>query len=886
MLDVKVFKEIQGSHKFHTCILTTYAFDLYFFESSILKLLRSKGITNILVLVDGGVLDEVLEKSICYASKLSYQYSLYSIVNKGSFHSKICLLFGDNTAQVIMGSGNLTSFGQGKNHETFISFYADNEGSKQLPTILSVWDYALSLLQDYNGILNDQLDWARKYCSLISKKDRIVVADQFYPVGDDIEAVFLSNTTGWLFSKILNYIPRRSIETITIVAPYYDDNGFFLQNLSKEYPKADINVFVQSNNRSALPLNIGANPRISFYDWDFTKRSKDDPTQKKLEKFLHAKIIHFASNTHEFLLIGSANPTNRAFGNKSNEALNDEASLLLKRKGNSYLKELGIVGRKKVTNLKKFAPETLGDNEDKKEVPSLIYNLKSIDVVDNQILMTVNEQRKQVREKLVLFDNASQEISFFDIKSMKFENKFMLKKQHQIDNCTYGRICNEANNAISNNQVISFRDNLNNLCPSSENRTYWRILQRIEIGKFNNIDLIDLYEPVFAELIKLRKEKANQGSTKVSKTTTKNETEENKSFNEVRNSLDFSAVNSRRFVSGNEPVRIWETILTQINSFLKQKEDEDFDDEEIGNIKTSRDRKEIENKKTSKFNSKKIFERFRGRFFNLYFNYIDFLNDQWDAEDRELTLSDLSLYLILVNQLLSNVGKTVLITNKEAEDEGEGLYSDILLRFSGINYDDEAFDSLMVRVMGSFMSFCSNTTGFKTYDENINNQKLIELKKQLFIVNSICLIILKKRSNVDEILDKWILLLMLDNQQYFSMDEKQFMVEIEKYYRIFEIDFISLPELIRHLAHLYNEGKVSNNKGLYQSKSPHYTFIEGLGFCYIEKEIENPKIKGKIKYLKISNPVFCTSTFNFTFPKLYDIENDIFINSLQEKNNL
>ena len=94
-----------GSRRYHSCILTTFSFDFYFFEMKAMKWLRSCGVRNINVFIDGHYYSELMQQATGEEMQLTAGYSLYPVFQKSIFHPKIWMLFGDKEGLLIVGSG-------------------------------------------------------------------------------------------------------------------------------------------------------------------------------------------------------------------------------------------------------------------------------------------------------------------------------------------------------------------------------------------------------------------------------------------------------------------------------------------------------------------------------------------------------------------------------------------------------------------------------------------------------------------------------------------------------------------------------------------------------------------------------------------------------------
>ena len=102
---------------FHSAVLTTYAIDLIHFDCYLRNILHRKQITSINILADSSQLNKAVEcVNPQFLTHIGKEYSVSSIKANGAFHPKINFFVGYNSVLVLIGSGNLTVTGHGKNH--------------------------------------------------------------------------------------------------------------------------------------------------------------------------------------------------------------------------------------------------------------------------------------------------------------------------------------------------------------------------------------------------------------------------------------------------------------------------------------------------------------------------------------------------------------------------------------------------------------------------------------------------------------------------------------------------------------------------------------------------------------------------------------------------
>ncbi|MEX0980498.1 MAG: hypothetical protein WD577_11995, partial [Bacteroidales bacterium] len=206
MIEKKLYQEIPGGrNKFHSAVLTSFSFNFHHFENQVLRTLRQKWISSIMVLVDQRMLDNELGVASGNLKYLSQSYSVSGIESKGAFHSKINFLIGDNQLLLFFGSGNITPGGHGKNHELFTVFYADKENQVQLPLILEAWKYLLSIANQIEGYSKDRLFRViPRTCTLLGSQ--VYSKHEFYRLDDEMEVALLYHDNSTIFNQLTGLI--------------------------------------------------------------------------------------------------------------------------------------------------------------------------------------------------------------------------------------------------------------------------------------------------------------------------------------------------------------------------------------------------------------------------------------------------------------------------------------------------------------------------------------------------------------------------------------------------------------------------------------------------------------------------------------------------------
>jgi len=348
-----------GSRRYHSAILTTFSFDFYFFEMKAMKWLRSSGVRNINVLIDGHYYAELMDQLSGEEMHLAPGYSLYPIFHQPIFHPKMWMLFGDKEGLLIIGSGNLTNAGNGNNDEIWGAFQFDIRYTENAHIFSSAWQYIQSLCSSIKGLTHEKttrwiLDHS-KWLIDLPKSEPF----QFYPVagGEQLALLFNSNNSS-IWVQMTSLMANEDVVEITAISPYYDKKGSALQSLALQYPGARINVVIDSS--GLVPELLPSSEFYTFYNWyDSGVSSKlySKTSDIHNNSQLHAKLIHFLNrNGTEYCLFGSANITPEGLGLSGTRA-NREVSLLIKSLNSGLLNTLGIQ-LKSAKNLSDFKVET------------------------------------------------------------------------------------------------------------------------------------------------------------------------------------------------------------------------------------------------------------------------------------------------------------------------------------------------------------------------------------------------------------------------------------------------------------------------------------------------------------------------------------------------
>lgn len=330
-----------GKHrgKYHSCILSCYAFDFFFFEQSVLPKLRLANVKNVSVLADGNFLEVAQESTTGYEFKYNKTYSFQPIYTRGVFHPKIMLLTGIKHGLLLIGSGNITSSGLSTNDEIWGAFHLNSIENDNGPLFAEAWHYLQQFISEPYGFLPQKIEWVRKYSPWLAQLPRGKGGFKLESLQQEIMFIHNSKDIS-IYQQIITNIPRENLQSLTVISPYYDQNGELLEALSHHYSPENFNCIIDKD-YGIIPQVIGEglSKSIQFFEWKDCKKDYDEQYNR-----LHAKLFHFDyPDGLEFIVLGSANATIAAMGSQSKTAINHEAGIIISRKTtSSWLKELGI----------------------------------------------------------------------------------------------------------------------------------------------------------------------------------------------------------------------------------------------------------------------------------------------------------------------------------------------------------------------------------------------------------------------------------------------------------------------------------------------------------------------------------------------------------------
>lgn len=690
--------------KYHSAILTTYAVDLIHFDNQLLNILHRKQICSINVFADAKQLDKSIEcASPIYMKNIGKEYCISRMNAMGAFHPKINVFVGDEAVLVVLGTGNLTVCGHGKNHEAFTGFMIDESNLSHRPLIEECWKYLTQFTRqcgkyEVNRILHEIPD----NCLYLDSNYEVIPHSYCY-IQDGLDAALLYNEQqNSILKQISNSIPLNEIEKITILSPYFDQDGATLTALSDICPQAKISVLLQENHllsTYALPKS----KRISYYDFNETKRGKQ--TFNAFDRQLHAKIFHFKSKDYEYCLIGSANATTAGLGTLNHRGANEEFCVLYRSNHLDFLSILGLKTNKRI-DIKTASQHSvfyhIPEVKHQYVIHSAQYELSKLTircnkVISNGLYLAIDNGNYIQKEEL-----QSDKDSCYSVSTRLSKGQYLCY------------LVNEGNTPISNKLYINWNEILETTNPSKTSRSINRFIAHIENEGYDGMDIANILSDVMWDLA--------------------NDTEEEKQFKlhqssftpdikgqqlpelQYNPSYDNDNPKSSRVITIDRTSRLIECIEESIRNKIKQIGNAIIDEEETGSAETSNDRDIEENKiiniEKNKINdfsnlSNSVLERYQ-KMINKRIEQVQYTKDYTITKD-DLNFFSLSIFAAM---------EICYLNRSYYQFDTNDSMSKSMLQKKLYDSLDRSMSHRCIETFEKFVNFCTILKLPKSIDEN------------------------------------------------------------------------------------------------------------------------------------------------------------------------
>jgi len=796
MIDRRNVLELIGKHrsKYHSCILTCYSFDFSFFEERVLPTLRLADIKNVNVLADGNFLEMAQETTTGKEFKHNRTYNFLPIYESGVFHPKIMLLTGEKHGLLIIGSGNITSSGLSTNDEIWGAFHLDNIGNENAPLFSAAWKYLQPFLNQSLGFVPQKIQWIRKHSPWLDELPKANSWINIESLGIDLK--FLANTDqASIYIQLLENVPNKNMEQITVVSPYYDRSGRQLIQLKNHFAPYKFNCIVDP--KSGL-LPMGASKEgIDFYNWAECKKDYEETYNR-----LHAKLIHFQNEEKEYLLLGSANMTIAGMGTANNKAANAEAGVLLSRplKAKNWIDELKIKIPENPLELSQQTYQGIEPNSIKRTIYQ--YRILYSELRGKEITLYINKN----------FTNNSKLIAL-DRNDFPLENTIINTTENVLivqiidpDRVFKVSLINDNQERISNFSIVHRLEALLRCNPDPTQEKLNACLEQDFADGEGITELLEFVDYNWADDESTGTRKVFDRSSPMMRKA--NEEEQEKNY-KVLDASEFNRLSAESLLrqSGelsNSTVKIAEFL----NSFstgafgnddnYNESPEQGLLEENIGDGSGD----EVDRKSTLRTNGvkeKAAISKYFKKLDAVYSKRLtDFLETKalTETPKNPITIRSLSGILIGLHIIQIHYGKKFEVITDDIDRYGNNIITEENYIISGALDDEvESVKGFLMNVLGKFLLLSG--AGSKPYEYDIINQKLINSQNQL-LIKSVSIILNTPWREKEEIHKKVLLL----NCLYYSVGEMILNKEISS---DFIKKLIEFPFKSNHIIPHFNE---------------------------------------------------------------------------------
>lgn len=288
------------SGEWREAVFTTYALSLTFFESCLLPALRRARCEKATIFTDvDGYRSSLMERRSASAGR---EYLVVPVeVGSGIFHPKCTYLVGDKKDALLIGSGNLTFGGHGKNVEVLETLFSDSHPH----CFLDFADFIVSILARDDVLIADRVALDR-----LEKQARHVGRRVEGLSRNGVELIYSTNESvaGQLRERLSLVGP---VKQLLVLSPYHHPAGTPIQQLLTVTGAKELLVGVPSDaSATSFPIDVAKS-------WDVVV---DFVRPKVIDKRrgLHAKWWEIRGRQSVLSLTGSINATNESFSTTHN----------------------------------------------------------------------------------------------------------------------------------------------------------------------------------------------------------------------------------------------------------------------------------------------------------------------------------------------------------------------------------------------------------------------------------------------------------------------------------------------------------------------------------------------------------------------------------------
>lgn len=591
MIDQRqLIKEIP-SGKFHSALMTSFSINLYYWEIQLLRSLSAKDINFVSALVDSDCLsDQLLKFSKAFSGRRPLDFSLHGYKMKGAFHPKIQFYAGRESVLVLVGSGNLTVMGHGRNLEVWSPVMVESAENPAYPFIRNVWSYLKSLYQGLGEEAENIIYSIEENCDLLRNDDDEPAAEHF--IGE-YSIRFFTNQSISLYEQCREWIGNDTIKTITVMSPFYDSKAELIKALYKQYKPQEIRLIIEEGFGS-LPKPGNIPDYVKLYKWDKIAKA----SERRYQDYFHSKCFFFEGESNHYMLCGSANASVAAFGLPGVMPTNHEASVGFKSPTTDYFKMTGFVLTDPISTSDIKQTET--QDATSSHAPITLWVKEAAYLYNNYDILIYNSTDEV--DATITFYSGNRKALQAVYKRMKHGSNKISGIFKDVINPLYVEITNSKGELISNRQFVIPTEIMEVNNPSPESEYKRKRYREIEAGKFINGEVLRFIEQILNDA-ETKLSAKSSAETVVEKPTMD---KEGYTFSSVADYLkdDGTGITGDRGMRKGEKTAfqssmLFDSMISYISRSSKEKEDEDIDEEETEDVRKSEGREKNKSQKTA-----------------------------------------------------------------------------------------------------------------------------------------------------------------------------------------------------------------------------------------------------------------------------------------------
>lgn len=591
MIDQRqLIKEIP-SGKFHSALMTSFSINLYYWEIQLLRSLSAKDINFVSALVDSDCLsDQLLKFSKAFSGRRPLDFSLHGYKMKGAFHPKIQFYAGRESVLVLVGSGNLTVMGHGRNLEVWSPVMVESAENPAYPFIRNVWSYLKSLYQGLGEEAENIIYSIEENCDLLRNDDDEPAAEHF--IGED-SIRFFTNQSISLYEQCREWIGNDTIKTITVMSPFYDSKAELIKALYKQYKPQEIRLIIEEGFGS-LPKPGNIPDYVKLYKWDKIAKA----SERRYQDYFHSKCFFFEGESNHYMLCGSANASVAAFGLPGVMPTNHEVSVGFKSPTTDYFKMTGFVLTDPISTSDIKQTET--QDATSSHAPITLWVKEAAYLYNNYDILIYNSTDEV--DATITFYSGNRKALQAVYKRMKHGSNKISGIFKDVINPLYVEITNSKGELISNRQFVIPTEIMEVNNPSPESEYKRKRYREIEAGKFINGEVLRFIEQILNDA-ETKLSAKSSAETVVEKPTMD---KEGYTFSSVADYLkdDGTGITGDRGMRKGEKTAfqssmLFDSMISYISRSSKEKEDEDIDEEETEDVRKSEGREKNKSQKTA-----------------------------------------------------------------------------------------------------------------------------------------------------------------------------------------------------------------------------------------------------------------------------------------------